>query len=89
MKIEINISGARRIGKTTLMARLIDTIREYTQDYATPITKQLDSIKVTAFDPPTETLILNTTSIGERYARGVLNAKNNLSEEDFRKEYPL
>lgn len=88
MKIKIDISGARRIGKTTLMHRLIETIHEFCGDDVT-IKKHLDSIKVTAFDPPTESVVIDTTTFAERYARGVLNSKLTLSDEDFKREYPL
>lgn len=84
MKIEISISGARQIGKTTLLNKLCDFIEKECGHV-----RYNQAIKVVSHSPPTESVVIETATFAERYARGVLISKLTLSDEDFKREYPL
>lgn len=86
MRFEIKVSGARQIGKTTIMNKLLDILEKEAmyKDF-----KYVQQLKPSIDDGiPSESVIIEIKTFGESVARSVLKQQRQLSPEDFAKEYP-
>jgi hypothetical protein len=87
MKFEIKVSGARQVGKTTIMNKLLDILeneavyRDF--KYVQVLKPSLDN------GIPSESVVIEITTFGESVARGVLIQQRQLSPEEFAKQYPF
>lgn len=87
MKFEIKVTGARQIGKTTIMNEILDLLESKAvhQNF-----NYVQKLKPSMGDGvPSESVVLEITTFAESVARGALRAKLNYTEDEFKREYPF
>lgn len=86
MRFEIKVSGARQIGKTTIMMKILDLLEKEATHHNY---RYVERLKPSIQDGvPTETVVIDITTFGEVCARSALTQQKHLTPEEFAREYP-
>jgi molybdopterin-guanine dinucleotide biosynthesis protein len=90
MIFEIKVTGARRVGKTTIMKKILDLLEKEASDCVAtgPTIEYLQRLKPSLIDGiPAETVIIKIKTFAEQTAYTIMHCKDALSAADYQKEF--
>lgn len=89
MIFEIKVTGARRVGKTTIMNKLLYLLEKEAADYnARPTIEYIQGLKSSTTNGiPAETVKVKITTFAEQTAFTYVNARGQIPDEEYVSEF--